>query len=97
MNVDNNDIKAVLDTLDEYLIACARERVRGDAGFAMKFYNDSIVIARTLEWLGIKTFKRGKHSKFSLISAIDNKIRFYERLFMEHGENGELEHSDEEA
>lgn len=96
MNVDNKNVKEVLETLDEYLVACANERVRGDDGFAKKFFNDAIVIARTLEWLGIKTFKRGKHS-ISLISAIDNKIQFYERRIRESGKNGELEHSDEEA
>ena len=96
MNVDKKDINGVLYTLDELILACAKERVCGDDDLAKILFHEAFVIARTLEWLGIKSFKRSKGSKNSLFDVIDNKIQRYVNLIRECG-NGELEHSDEEA
>lgn len=96
MNVDKKDINGVLDTLDELLFACAKERVCGEHELARMLFHEAFVIARTLEWLGIKTFKRNKGSKNSLSDVVDDKVQRYVNLIRECG-NGELEHADEEA
>lgn len=96
MNGDKKDINVVLYTLDECLLACAKERVCGNEDLAKFLFHEAFVIARTLEWLGIKTFKRNKGSKNSLFAVIDNKVQRYVDLIKECG-NGQLEHSDEEA